>query len=271
MFSTGLIVFRETLEAALFVGIIAACTRGLAHRSVWLASGILMGIAGSVGMAFGLERLGNWAEGLGQDLVNVVIVVVALVMLAWHCIWISPHAQEMVRTARRLGSTASQGHDTLWALSLAVAMAVLREGSETVIFVAGFWSGTSGGNAPMLLGAGLGLFAGVGVGSLIYLSLARIKTQHVFLVTNGLVLILAGSLASQLAKNLIQAGLVDHGTDPLWDISPLLSNDSAPGVFLHALMGYDAKPSALQLLFYCGTIGLIWMASRQAKAWAQRA
>lgn len=271
MFSTGLIVFRETLEAALFVGIIAACTQGLAQRGFWLGCGVLMGVAGAVGMAFGLEHLGNWAEGLGQELVNVFIVAVALMMLAWHCIWVSTHVQEMVQTAKRLGATAAQGKNTLWALSLAVALAVLREGSETVIFVAGFWSGTSGGRTPMLLGAALGLLGGVSAGALIYFSLARIKTQHVFLVTNGLVLILAGSLAAQLAKNLTQAGLIDHGTDPLWDISPILSNDSAPGVFLHALMGYDAKPSALQLLFYFGAMGLIWFASRQTKARTQRA
>ena len=39
MFATGLIVFRETLEAALFVSIIAAATRGLALRSLWLVWG----------------------------------------------------------------------------------------------------------------------------------------------------------------------------------------------------------------------------------------
>lgn len=270
MFSTGLIVFRETLEAALFIGIIAACTKGVAQRSFWLGCGVLLGITGAVGMAFGLEYLGNWAEGLGQELVNVAIVAVALLMLAWHCIWVSTHAQEMVQTARRLGVNALHGKNTLWALSLAVALAVLREGSETVIFVAGLWSGISGERGSMLLGAALGLLGGVSVGILIYLSLARVKTQQVFQLTNGLVLVLAGSLASQLAKNLTQAGLVDHGSDPLWDSSPLLSNDSAPGVFLHALLGYDAKPSALQLLFYFGTIGLIWFASRQARNWVQR-
>ena len=36
MLAIALIVFRETLEAALFIGIVAAATRGVPGRSRWL-------------------------------------------------------------------------------------------------------------------------------------------------------------------------------------------------------------------------------------------
>ena len=90
--------------------------------------------------------------------------------------------------------------------------------------------------------------------------------ESAFAVSNAFLLLLAGSLASQLAKVLMQAGWVDAGSAPLWDTSSTLPEDSPPGMFLHALVGYDASPSALQLGFYLGAIAFIWLASRRVEA-----
>ena len=79
-------------------------------------------------------------------------------------------------------------------------------------------------------------------------------------------LLLAGSLASQLAKVLTQADWVGVGSEVLWDTSATLAEDSAPGMLLHALVGYDASPSALQLGFYVVAIAFIWLASRRVQA-----
>ena len=95
LFASALIVLRETIEAALFIGIVAAATRGLAGRSRWLTGGVVVGLLGALALAAGAEQVGSWAEGIGQDLVNVAILSVALAMLAWHCIWMSPHGREM--------------------------------------------------------------------------------------------------------------------------------------------------------------------------------
>ena len=65
-------------------------------------------------------------------------------MLAWHCIWVSTHGKEMSRDARRLGSSVRKGKRTPRALMVAVALAVLREGAETVLFVAGLSTGAPG-------------------------------------------------------------------------------------------------------------------------------
>jgi high-affinity iron transporter len=265
MFATGLIVFRETLEAALFVGIVAASTRGLPGRGLWLAGGVGAGFVGSLLMAAGMGQISAWADGLGQDMLNVLIISVALLMLAWHCIWVSTHGKEMAQGAKALGHAAASGDSSLWALSLAVGLSVLREGAETVLFVAGFVSGAPEGQGSLWLSAGLGLAAGAAAGWLVYGGLARIRAQHLFTVTNTMILVLAGSLASQLAKTLIQAGLVQHWTEPLWDASFLIANDAPLGVLLHALLGYDATPSGLQLTFYVGAMVLISLAARLAR------
>lgn len=265
MFASALIVFRETLEAALFIGIVAAATGQLAGRGRWIVIGVAGGVLGALLLAAGMEQLSNMADGAGQDVLNAVFLSMALAMLAWHCIWISTHAREMAQQARDVGSQAQQQGQALWAIAIAVGVCVLREGAETVLFIGGIAASAQSDWQAMLAGASLGLLAGLGMGLLIYLGLTRIKVQYVFAVSNAFLLLLAGSLASQLAKVLAQAGWVDVGREPLWDTTAALPEDSAPGMLLHALVGYDASPNALQLSFYLGAVGLIWLGSRRVQ------
>ena len=263
MFATAIIVFRETLEAALFVGVVAAATRGVAGRTSWLAGGVVAGVLGALALAAGADKVSAFAGGIGQDLVNVGILSVALAMLAWHCIWVSTHGHEMSRDAKRLGSSVRGGTSAPPALMVAVALAVLREGAETVLFVAGLTTGVSADSHTMVGAAALGLSAGVVFGLLIYFGLSRVKPQYLFAVTNGLILVLAAAIASQLARALAQSGLVDLWSSPVWDSSGLLPADSPMGIVLHALAGYDARPSGLQLAFYLSTLVVIGLTTRQ--------
>ena len=265
MFATVLIVFRETLEAALFVGIIAAATRGLPGRAGWLAGGVFAGVIGALALAAGADRVSALAGGIGQDLVNVGILSVALVMLAWHCIWVSSHGKEMSQDAKQLGTSVREGTHAPRTLMIAVALAVLREGAETVLFVAGLATGASGNSQGTLVGASLGLLGGIVLGLMIYFGLSRVKPQRLFVVTNVLILLLAAAIASQLARALAQSGLVDVWSGTLWDTSGVLQTDSPVGILLHALVGYDARPSGLQLAFYLSTLLIIGLSTRQVQ------
>ena len=270
MLAIALIVFRETLEAALFVGIVAAATRGLLGRGRWLGAGVAAGVVGALLLALLADRIAALADGVGQDLVNVGILGLALAMLVWHCIWGPQHGQEAALDARRLGATVRDGARTPAVLALACALAVLREGAETVLFVLGVTGSpdAAGAQAPVF-GIAAGLLAGVAAGGLIYFGLSRVPTRRLFGVTHALIVALTAAIASQLARALVQAGLVQHWSTPLWDSAWLLSPDSAFGALLHALAGYDAQPSGLQLAFYVGTLVVIALASRHTrpKAW----
>jgi high-affinity iron transporter len=263
MFAAALIVFRESLEAALFVGIVAAATRQLAERTRWLAAGVGIGVLGALALALMAQRVSGWFDGLGQDIVNIGVLSLALVMLLWHCIWVASHSKEMASDARKLGTSVQQGQRKPWALLIAVALAVLREGAETVLFVGGALTGATGtSSADVALSCLLGVGLGVGAGALIYSGLSRIPTRHVFATTNALIAILAGSIASQLVKSLTQAGFVERWTAPLWDSSGAIAPDSALGTILKALIGYDARPSAAQLASYLGVLALIYIGTR---------
>lgn len=270
MLAVALIVFRETLEAALFVGIVAAATRGMAGRGRWLSVGVAAGLAGALLLALLAEHIAALADGVGQDLVNVVILGTALALLVWHGIWGRQNGQQSARDAKHLGATVLDGACTPAVLALACALAVLREGAETVLFVLGVAGapGAAGSQSP-LLGIGAGLFAGAAAGGLIYAGLSHVPAQRLFGVTHALIVVLTAAVASQLARALAQAGLVQSWSTPVWDSSGLLSQDSLLGALLHALAGYDAQPSGLQLTFYAGTLALIGVSARlvRPKAW----
>jgi high-affinity iron transporter len=266
MFATALIVFRESLEAALFVGIVAAATRDLTGRARWLSAGVGAGALGAFALALLATHLSGWLEGVGQDVVNIGVLSLALAMLLWHCIWVTSHSREMASDARRLGQSVQDGLRTQWALLVAVALAILREGAETVLFVSGSLTGSGTTQPALAMAAGsLGLIAGAGVGLVIYVGLTRVPARHIFSITNLLIALLAGSLASQLARALAQAGFLEVGTSPLWDTSRLLAPDSALGTFLHALVGYDARPSAAQLASYAAVLLAIYAGTRLMK------
>lgn len=265
MLSTALIVFRESLEAALFIGIVAAATRHVVRRGRWLVAGGLVGLLGAVVLAMAAGRISDWADGVGQDLVNLAILSLAFCMLAWHSIWGSNHGRQAARDARQLGGAVTSGEQRPWALALAIALAVLREGAEAVLFVAGV-AGSEGQSWWSAVPAvALGLAAGAGAGLLMYAGLSKVPAHRVLAVTNGLILVLAAAIASQLARGLTQAGLVDIWSQPLWDSSRWLAVESPVGALLHALVGYDAQPSGLQVAFYGAALAGIYLASRAVR------
>lgn len=262
MFAASLIVFRESLEAALFIGIVAAATRQLVGRTRWLSAGVGVGAVGALLLALVAQHISTWADGIGQDLVNIGVLSLALAMLIWHCVWVTTHARELAADARQLGSDVQKGQRKPWALLVAVALAVLREGAETVLFVGGSLTGTASTARAALLAGGIGLALGAALGWLLYAGLSRIPVQRLFWITNVLVALLAGSIASQLAKALGQAGFIEAWTTPMWDSSHALATDSALGTVLHALVGYDAQPSGAQLVSYLAVLTLIYLGTR---------
>ena len=257
MFGSALIIFRETLEAALVLGIIAAATRGVSGRGLWLTTGVAAGLVGSGIIAALTETIGQLADGSGQELFNAAVLGIAVLMLAWHHIWMSSHGVELARNARQIGLDVKDGRRALSALSILVALTVLREGAESVLFLHGMASSTGSSASSIIAGGALGLGGGVVVGLVMFLGLMRIPVKWFFSVTSTLLLLLAAGLASQMARFLIQADWLPTLASPLWDLSDLLPTKSAFGSILHVLIGYEASPSGMQILFYVVTLGAI--------------
>src|SRR6266404_4961077 len=256
MLATAIIVFREVLEAALIVGIVMAASRGVPRRGAWVGGGIAAGILGAIAVAGGAETIAAAAAGTGQEVFNAAILFAAVAMLGWHNIWMTRHGREMTMAANRLGAAVRAGAQPLCALAFAVGLAVLREGSEVVLFLYGI-AAAGDGAAAMVLGGALGLGAGVASGTGLYLGLVRIPLRHLFSVTSWLVLLLAAGMASQAAAFLLQADLLPPLGMTLWDTSFVLSDQSLVGRVLRTLIGYTAQPAGIQLVFYLTTLVVI--------------
>jgi high-affinity iron transporter len=257
MLPTAIIVFREVLEAALIVGIVMAASRGALGRGLWVSGGIAAGVLGACAVAVFAATIAAAAEGMGQELFDAAILFAAVGMLGWHNIWMSRHGRELAADAVKLGNEVRSGARPLWALAFAVALAVLREGSEIVLFLYGIALGGNGGPLAMAVGGVIGLALGVAAGTAIYWGLVAIPMRLLFRVTSVLVLLLAAGLASQGAAFLMQADLLPSLGSDLWDTSFLLSDQSLAGRVLHTLIGYTAQPAGIQLVFYAATLLVI--------------
>ena len=256
MLGTGLLVFREVLEAALIVSIVFAATRGVPKRGAWIGAGILVGVLGALIVAFFADTLASAVSGIGQELFNASVLLAAVVMIGWHAIWMASHGKELAMQMKTVGSAVQTGSRPLSALLIVVAIAVLREGSEVVLFLYG--QAASGAGAVAIAGGiALGVVGGVAVGFLLYFGLLGIPMRYFFSATNWLMLLLAAGLASQAAGFLIQADILPAFGNRIWDSSALLSNSSMLGKTLHTLIGYDAQPAGMQLVFYAITAALI--------------
>ncbi|MBS0455808.1 MAG: FTR1 family protein [Proteobacteria bacterium] len=265
MFATLLLVFREVLEAALIVGIVAAATRGVATRARWIGSGIVLGVAGAALLALFAGRLADALSGSGQEWFNAGVLLAAVGLLGWHVVWMSRHARELTAQMQAIGREVTSGHRPLTALMMVVAIAVLREGSEIVLFGYGLFA--SGSSAAALgLGATLGLLAGVAMGFAIYFGLLRVPVRYFFSATNGLLVLVAAGMAANAAGFLTQADVLQRWTTPLWSTDWLLRDDSTIGKALHVLTGYTSQPTGMELLFYLATAALLLSGMR----WAAR-
>lgn len=267
MFGAALIVFREVLEAALIVGIVAAATRGVAGRGRRLALGVALGLAGSGAVAAGADAISSLANGIGQELFNAGVLLVAVAMLAWHNVWMSAHGRELAANARALGGEVRDGTRGMAALMVVVALAVLREGSETVLFLYGIALAAESNRMQMLAGGVLGLAGGTLLGWLLYAGLLRVPLKWFFTATSALVLLLAAGMASQAARFLIQADILPGLASPLWDTTAIVSNDSVLGSLLRGIVGYEAQPAGMQVLFFIMAFaaivaGMTWARTR---------
>ena len=265
MFGTAIIVFREVLEAAIIIGIVAAATRDVPNRTRWLVAGLVLGLVGSGFVAASTDTLASLASGVGQELFNAMVLGVAVLMLAWHNIWMASHGAELAAHAHRVGANIREGRSECSILLIVVGLAVLREGSETVLFLYGIAASEASGISGMLTGGLMGAFAGIAVGYTIYAGLLRVPMRWFFAATSVLVLLLAAGMASTAARFLVQADLLPSLASPLWDTSAVLPENGIAGMLLHSLIGYDARPAGIQIVFYLTTVVLITLGMKWVK------
>ena len=253
-----IIVLREAIEAGLIIGIVLAATRGIPLRTRYIASGICGELLGAALVAGFAGALSSSLAGTGQEVFNAAVLGLAVIMLAWHNVWMARHGRQMSEQMRRLGSDVVSGSRSLAALGLVVGLAVLREGSEVVLFLYGIVISSGELRMSLLLGGVLGLLLGAGISALAYGGLAIIPPRHLFKVTSVLIAFMAAGMAAQSVAFLEQADIATVLGGIVWNSSSVIGDNSMAGRVLHTLLGYTGKPTQLQLLVYLATLGTIF-------------
>jgi high-affinity iron transporter len=257
MLGALIIVFREVIEAGLIVGIVLAVTRGLRGSRLAIAAGVLAGVVGAALVAAFAGAIGEALEGIGQEVFNATILIIAVVMLTWHNVWMASHGRELAADVKRVGEAVRSGSQSVFALGIVCAVAVMREGSEVALFMYGLLAAGGSTAAELVIGSLLGLAAGVGVTALTYFGLAAIPQRRLFAVTTALISLLAAGLAAQAVLFLEQAGILTMLSQTAWNTSWILSDTSLIGRVLHTLIGYSDQPSVLQVVVYAATLAVI--------------
>ena len=251
-----LVTFREGVEAALVVGVVVTVLGQTQRRDLypWVGAGVLGGIGcsllGGWLLVVGLQRLTQMRPRL-QYGVEAVLELLAAGLLTWMLLWMTRQGREVARSIRQEVSAQRQG----WGVGLIVLAAVLREGMETVIFIAAQFRQ---GWLP-LLGALAGVVAAVLVGYLLFGVGMRLPLRSFFLVMgSGLLLIVGGLLVGALLHLSKAVATAGAGLGMLvWDTSAWLPDGQGPGLLLKVLLGYRDHLYLLQALVYGGFLAIV--------------
>jgi high-affinity iron transporter len=264
MVAALVIVFREVIEAGLVVGIVLAATKAVEHRGQWIAGGVLAGFVGACLVAVFVGAITAAFAGMGQELFNASVLGIAVAMLTWHNVWMARHGREIATEMLTLGKAVVAGSRTLLALAVVVGIAILREGSEVVLFLYGIVTSEGGWSLSILLGGLAGLVLGALISVLTYFGLLRIPGRYLFAVTSLMIALLAAGMAAQAVGFLEQANIVTAFSAVLWNSSGILSDSSLLGKVLHTLIGYNDQPSGMQVAVYVATLAVTYVLMKLA-------
>jgi high-affinity iron transporter len=253
MLSVALVIFREVFEIALIVSILMVATKGLNKRAQWVIIGVLIGIGGSVLIAFFADAISKAAQGMGQEMLNASILLIAATLIGWTTLWMNRHGRRLSENFKRIGQDITQGAKPIYTLAGVVALSVFREGAEIVMFTySSFMTGEK--IYQIIFGGLLGLCGGVTIGIILYYGLLKVPVKRIFKVTSWLLIFLVAGMVSQAFGYLVAVGAVSEIIPMVWDTSKIIAESSFLGKTLQVLVGYSDRPTGIQLLTYVLTL-----------------
>jgi high-affinity iron transporter len=251
MGATFVITLREAFEASLILGIVYTYLEKIGARDSYryVTWGGALGLMMSVGMGIGVGYLSGPLLDLGPDLLGAAVIFAAVVLLTWHARWMQQHARA-IRGQLQQRVDEARSSQRLWLVGLIAFTGVFREGAETVLFLWGIMAqaaSTSGWGS--LLGGVTGVATAAAVGWAIFHGGRHLSLSKFFSVTTVFIMLLAAGLFSTGIGRLQGLGFLPMG-QALWDTSFILSDQTVLGSFLAGLVGYRARPSALEASAY---------------------
>ena len=254
--TTGFLIgLREGVEAALIVAIVLAYVvrtgNGRHIPKIWLGSGAAIILSVALGLVI-FNTVGAFEEPYEQ-LFEGSAMLLAAVVVTWMLFWMRRQSMNLRGELQAaIDRVLSEG--TAWGLAVLAFTAVIREGVETALFLAGQATSAETGAGSVLVGAVVGLGAAVVIGWGFYRGSRAIDLRLFFRWTGIALVFIAAGLLSHAVHEFIEvaeiAGIAVIGSQTAFDISGILSHDDGIGQFLRAIFGYSARPEVLTLVVH---------------------
>lgn len=266
MLSALLIALREGLEAALVVGIVLGYLQkiGRRDRAAYAWAGVLVASGLSALFAVAMRAIGAELATPFEQMFEGTTIFLAVAVLTWMVFWMRYQGRFLKRELEtKIQGAVTRGEN--WGLFGLTFLAVIREGLELALFLAA--NAFAADSLGTLAGALVGIALAVVAGYLIYVYAVRLDVKLFFDVTSFFLIVFAAGLVAHGIAEYQEIGWLPVLTGAAWDTSALLNNDSALGSILRALVGYNDKPSFLEVVSYVG----YWLIIVQAiRWWTQR-
>jgi len=269
MITSFVITFRETLEAALIVGIILSYlikTKQVKFINIVYVA-IAAGIVASIFGAILFNVVAGGFEGTAEKLFEGVIMLIGAALLTTMIFWMMKQKHLASELRHKVADELDDAHK--FGIFSLVFIAILREGIETVIFLASA-SYVTGENS--MIGAILGIAVAIVLGYVIYVGSTRINIKKFFNVTSIILILFAAGLVAHGLHELQEAGVVPIVVEHVWDINPpenadgtfpLLHENGHVGSIFKGLLGYNGNPSLLEVISYLIYLVLIFFVWRR--------
>ncbi len=248
MLNAFIIVWRESLEALLVISVLLSWIArqeqpaGL-RRGLW--GGALGGVALAVGLGFATFAVQSEFAGESLEIFQLAMVLGASALILHMVLWMHQHGRDMKRQLEGQAARAASA----WGIATITALAVAREGAETVVFLYGL--GLEGSGAALLATLGAAA-AGLGAAAATAWLAARgarlLNYRTLFRISEIFLLLIANALLVSGVDRMISLDWLPALIDPVWDLSALLADGQGVGRLLADFTGYRARPAATVLL-----------------------
>jgi len=262
------IVWRESVEALLVVGILYAWLKNgdadARHGLPYLWGGVALGILAAIGLGVALVGFTEVLSGDAQDYFQTGMVLVACVLIVQMVLWMKQHGRTLKREMEASLEQSTRDANW-WGVTVLVALAIAREGSETVIFLYGLGFGQSGHvDASQYVAVLIGLALAFFTFYLLQLGGKVFSWRHFFRVTEIMLLFLGAGLFQTGVDKLIDKEILPTFIDRLWNSSAILDDSSTFGSLVATLTGYRAHPALMNLVAYAAYWLVVWFLVRRA-------
>lgn len=261
------VIWRESVEALLVIGILSSWL----HRNdiggrgrMFLWSGVAAGLLSALVFGVVIVLFSETLNESGLQMFQAGAVLIAAALIVQMVAWMRKHGRNLKGELETALADASR-RANWWGVFALAAIAVAREGAETVVFLFGTLAAMKAASAAGALSA---IIAGFLLAGLTYALLqvgSRVLSWPLFFrITEAMLLLLAASLLITGVDALGDLGVLP-ATKRMWNTSAILPDNGAFGGLLSSLTGYRARPDAFQVFTYALYWGVVFWILRMTR------